>query len=162
MGEILIVALVMTGYMGAAITAEIGAMTVCDEVLALEAMAMNPVRLLVAPRVLASMVMAPLVCLVAVYIGIAGGCFISCVLLDVGLQKYVSRTFAAIRYYDVVTGLIKVEAFAILVALIACHEGFNAADGVVGVGRATTRSVVRSIVAIILCDLIFTALFFFF
>ncbi len=157
----LIVAVVMTGYMGAAITAELGSMTVSEEVLALEAMALSPIRILVVPRVLAAMIMVPLVCLVAVYIGIAGGLFVSYPLLEIGVKKYFTRSFDAIHTLDVVTGLIKVEAFAVLVALIACHEGFSTREGVVGVGRATTNSVVRSIVAIILCDLVFTALFFF-
>jgi phospholipid/cholesterol/gamma-HCH transport system permease protein len=107
------------------------------------------------------MIMVPLVCLVAVYIGIAGGLFVSYPLLEIGVKKYFTRSFDAIHTLDVVTGLIKVEAFAILVALIACHEGLSTNGGVVGVGRATTRSVVRSIVAIILCDLVFTALFYF-
>ncbi len=158
----LIVGVLMTGYMGAAITAELGAMTVSEEVLALETMALSPIRLLVVPRVLAAMIMVPLVCLVAIYIGISGGLFISSTLMEIGLQRYVARTFDAIQYSDVATGLVKVEAFAILVALISCHEGFSASGGVAGVGKATTNSVVRSIIAIILCDLIFTALFFFF
>ncbi len=158
----LIVSVIMTGYMGAAITAELGSMTVSEEILALEVMALNPIRLLVVPRVLAAMIMVPLVCLVAVYIGIAGGLCISYLLLEIGVQKYFARSFDAIHSLDVVTGLIKVEAFAILIALIACHEGFSARGGLGGVGKATTNSVVRSIVAIILCDLVFTALFFFF
>jgi len=157
----LLVAMVITGFMGAAITAEIGTMVVSEEVLSLETGALNPVRFLVVPRVLASMVMMPFVSLVATYVGILGGFVVSYVFLRIEPEKYLHRTVDSLHYKDVFTGLIKSEAFGILVALISCQEGFRVAGGAEGVGRATTNSVVRSIVAIIVCDLIFTALFYF-
>jgi phospholipid/cholesterol/gamma-HCH transport system permease protein len=158
----LLVAMVMTGFMGAAITAEIGTMVVAEEVLSLETGALNPVRFLVVPRVLASMVMMPFVSLVATYVGIFGGFFISYLLLEIEPEKYLHRTVESLHYKDVFTGIIKSEAFGILVALIACQEGFRVTGGAEGVGRATTNSVVRSIVAIIICDMVSTAFFYFF
>ncbi|MBI4604204.1 MAG: ABC transporter permease [Planctomycetes bacterium] len=158
----LLVAMVMTGFSGAAITAEIGTMVVSEEVLALETSALNPVRFLVVPRVLASMVIMPFVSLVATYIGIAGGFFVGNALLGIEAEKYLSRTLDSLKYKDIFTGLVKAEAFGVLVALIACHEGFHVTGGAEGVGRATTNAVVRSIVAIIVCDALFTAFFYYF
>jgi len=153
--------MVMTGFSGAAITAEIGTMVVSEEVLALETGALNPVRFLVVPRVLAAMAMMPIVTLFATYVGILGGFFVGTVLLDIEAEKYLSRTLESLKYKDVATGLVKAEAFGIIVALIACQEGFRVSGGAEGVGRATTNSVVRSIVAIIICDMLFTALFYY-
>jgi phospholipid/cholesterol/gamma-HCH transport system permease protein len=158
----LLVAMVMTGFSGAAITAEIGTMVVSEEVLALETSALNPIRFLVVPRVMAAMLIMPFVTLIATYIGIFGGFFVGNVLLGIEAEKYIHRTLDALKYRDVVTGLLKAEAFGILVAVIACHEGFRVTGGAEGVGRATTNSVVRSIIAIIICDMLFTAFFFYF
>ena len=157
----LLVAMVMTGFSGAAITAEIGTMVVSEEVLALETGALNPVRFLVVPRVLAAMTIMPFVTLVATYIGILGGFFVGNVLLGIEAEKHLNRTLEALKYKDVITGLVKAEAFGMIVALIACQEGFRVTGGAEGVGRATTNSVVRSIVAIIICDMFFTALFYY-
>lgn len=156
----LLVAVVMTGFLGAAITAEIGTMVVSEEVMALEAMALPPIRFLVVPRVLATMVMMPFVSLVATYIGIFGGFCIGHFLLQIDSAKYLARTIESLEYKDVFTGLLKAEAFGILIALIACREGFRVTGGAEGVGRATTNSVVRCIVAIIVCDLVFTIFFY--
>jgi phospholipid/cholesterol/gamma-HCH transport system permease protein len=158
----LLVGVVMTGFLGAAITAEIGTMVVSEEVVALESMALDPVRFLVVPRILAAMILLPFVSLVATYVGIAGGFSIGHFLLDIDAEKYLRRTIESLQYKDVFTGLLKAEAFGILVTLIACKEGFAVTGGAEGVGRATTSSVVRCIVAIIICDLFFTAFFYFF
>jgi len=158
----LLVAVVMTGFTGAAITAEIGTMVVAEEVTALETSALDPIRFLVVPRVLAAMVMMPFISLVATYIGILGGFFVGTLLLDLEAEKFLNRTLNALKYKDIVTGLIKAEAFGALIALIACLEGFHVTGGAEGVGRATTNSVVRSIIAVIVCDMAFTAFFFYF
>ncbi len=157
----LLVAMVMTGYTGAAIAAEIGTMVVSEEVLALETSALNPIRFLVVPRVLASMIMMPFVTLIATYIGVLGGFAIGTAFLGIESQKYLTGTIDSLQYKDVFAGLAKAEAFGILIAVIACYEGLNVTGGAQGVGRATTNSVVRSVVAIIICDLLFTALFFY-
>jgi phospholipid/cholesterol/gamma-HCH transport system permease protein len=158
----LLVGTVMTGFAGAAIAAEIGTMVVSEEVLALETGALDPVRFLVVPRLLAAMIMMPIVTLIATYIGIFGGLAISYWFLDIAAEKFIQRTIDSLKYKDVITGLIKAEAFGILVTLIACYEGLRVTGGAEGVGHATTNSVVRSIVGIIVCDLVFTAFFYFF
>lgn len=158
----LLVGMVMTGFAGAAIAAEIGSMVVSEEVTALEATALHPVRFLVTPRLLAAMVMMPMVALVADYIGVLGGFAIGHFLLDMDTALYIRRTLESLQWRDVITGLVKAEAFGILIVAIACHEGLRVTGGAEGVGRATTNSVVRAIVAIIACDLLFTTFFYFF
>ncbi|HVR75930.1 MAG TPA: ABC transporter permease [Planctomycetota bacterium] len=158
----LLVAMVMAGFNGAAIAAEIGTMVVDEEVTALETSALHPVRFLVVPRVLAAMVMMPFVTLIATYIGIFGGFAVGNLLLDIEAEKYLSRTLESLKHKDLIAGLVKAEAFGILVALIACQEGMRVTGGAQGVGRATTNAVVRAIVAIIVCDMLFTAFFFYF
>lgn len=157
----LLVAVVMTGFSGAAIAAEIGTMVVSEEVMALETSALDPIRFLVIPRLLAAMLMMPLVTLVATYVGILGGFAVAYAVLQIEGDTFLRRTVESLKYKDVVTGLIKAEAFGILVTLIACYEGLRVSGGAQGVGRATTNSVVRSIIAIIICDLVFTAIFYF-
>jgi phospholipid/cholesterol/gamma-HCH transport system permease protein len=157
----LLVGMVMTGFAGAAIAAEIGSMVVSEEVLALEASALHPVRFLVTPRLLAAMILMPIVALVASHIGVLGGFTIGWLLLDMEPALYLRRTLDSLQYRDVVTGLIKAEAFGVLITAIGCHEGLRVTGGAEGVGRATTNSVVRSIVAIIACDLLFTTAFYF-
>ena len=127
--------------------------------LALQISGLEPIRFLVAPRMLATLISMPFVSLVAAYVGILGGFFVGYFLEGMGAAKYLHRTLEALRLADVITGLVKAEAFGILISLIACREGFRVAGGAEGVGRATTSSVVRCVVAIIVCDLFFTALF---
>ena len=158
----LLVGVVMTGFSGAAIAAEIGTMVVSEEVLALETSAINPLRFLVVPRLLAAMLMMPLVTLVATYIGVVGGFFVSYVILGIEGPTFLRRAVESLQYKDVATGLIKAEAFGVLLTIIACHEGLRVRGGAGGVGVATTNSVVRSIIAIIVCDLLFTGVFYFF
>lgn len=157
----LITGMVMTGFAGAAIAAEIGTMVVSEEVMALEAGALNPVRFLVVPRLLAAMVLMPVVCTIASYLGVLGGFTVAYFFLDMSPLLFLNRTIDSLVYRDVVAGLLKAEAFGLLIALISCYEGLNVTGGAGGVGRATTNSVVRSIIAIIVCDLIFTAALYF-
>lgn len=157
----LLVAMVMTGFTGAAVAAELGTMVVSEEVMALETSALHPVRFLVVPRVLASMLMMPCVSLVATYVGVLGGYCIGTFLLGIESERYIRGTLDSLKASDVLVGLAKAEAFGLLIALIACYEGLHVTGGAEGVGRATTNSVVRSIVAIIICDLVFTAIFFY-
>jgi phospholipid/cholesterol/gamma-HCH transport system permease protein len=153
----LLVGMVMTGYAGAAIAAEIGTMVVSEEVIALESSALDPVRFLVVPRVLAAMIVMPLVALIAIYVGCLGGFVVGVAFLDMDKLEYVGRTIDSLSMNDLITGLVKAEIFGILIAGIACYEGLSVSGGAEGVGRATTNAVVRSIVALIISDLLFTA-----
>ena len=158
----LLVGMVMTGYAGAAIAAEIGTMVVSEEVVALESNALNPIRFLVVPRLLAAMIMMPLVTLIAMYVGVFGGFVVGVYVLEMEPVKYLHRTIEALKFNDLLTGFIKAEIFGIIIATIACKEGLSVTRGAEGVGVATTNAVVRSIVNIIISDLVFTTLFFFF
>lgn len=157
----LLVGMVMTGFSGAAIAAEIGTMVVSEEVIALEASALNPVRFLVVPRLLAAMILMPVISLLATYVGVFGGFVVANLFLDMDALQFFRRAVDSLVASDVVVGLLKAEAFGILIVLVACLEGLRVTGGAEGVGRATTNSVVRSIVALIVCDLIFTAIFYF-
>ena len=156
----LLTGVVLSGFAGAAIAAEIGSMKVGEELAAMESLALPPARYLMAPRLLAAAVVGPLITIFATYVGIAGGLEISQFLLGLSAGQYLERTLAALTLQDVTLGLAKGEVFAVLVAAIACFEGSRAAGGARGVGRAATAAVVKSIVAIIAADLFLTVLFF--
>lgn len=157
----LLTAIVMSGYVGAAIAAELGTMKVSEEILALETSALSPVRFLVVPRLFGAMIMFVPLTVLADLIGIFGGYIISTQLLDMSPSLYINRTVVAVKNKDIITGLIKAEAFAIVVSLVACYEGMGVTGGAEGVGKSTTTSVVLAIVFIIVADCFFTALFYF-
>jgi phospholipid/cholesterol/gamma-HCH transport system permease protein len=156
----LVAAIVLTGFAGASIAAEIGTMVVSEEIEALQAEAINPIRFLVVPRVLATAVMMVCVAVVADLTGVFGGLAISRLFLGVSTHQYVRHTFEAIHVRDFATGLIKAGVFGTLISSLACFLGLGVTGGAQGVGVATTRTVVLTIVALILVDLIFTAVFY--
>lgn len=156
----LISAVVLSGFAGASIAAEIGAMVESEEIKALRAHALNPVHFLVVPRYLATVIMLSGLAVLADVVGLLGGLFTGVVVLDLPVGVYVEFTRMAITHTDFLTGLVKAGVFGWLIAMIACYEGLHVSGGAVGVGRATTATVVKSIVAIISADCLFTALFF--
>ena len=156
----LLTAIVLTGFAGASIAAEMGTMVVGEEILALETSALNPVRFLVMPRVIACIIMVFCLTMLANIVGILGGFTISVTVLNLSPESYYRTTIEYLKMQDLVTGLIKSIGFGGLIALIACQEGLRVSGGAEGVGKATTRSVVYGIVAIISTDLFFSWLFF--
>lgn len=159
----ILTAVVLTGFAGASIAAELGTMVVSEEIEAMEAMALNPVRFLVVPRVLATFVMMILLAVVADLMIAVGGYLTSRLVL--GPTSYVGywdRMRDQLKYRDFYTGLIQSGMFGLLISLIACHEGLKVTGGAEGVGRATTMTVVYSIVAIISSACVFTAIFYVF
>ncbi len=156
----LLSAIVLSGFAGASIAAEIGAMVESEEIKALRAHALDPVRFLVTPRLLATVVMLTGLAVMADVVGVLGGLFTSWLVLDIQPLMYLENTRAALLYRDFFTGLVKAGVFGMLIALIACYEGLNVRGGAEGVGRATTSTVVRSIVALIATDCLFTVLFY--
>ncbi len=156
----LITAIVMTGFAGASIAAEIGTMNVEEEILALETSALNPVRVLVMPRVMACILMLLVLTVIANIVTVLGGFTISAAVLGMSPQQYYSITRDALKMQDLITGLVKSMAFGGLIALIGCQEGLRVEGGAEGVGRATTRAVVYGIVAIISTDLFFSWFFY--
>ncbi len=153
--------LIVAGRCGAAISAELGTMTVTEQVDALETMSVNPVHYLVVPRFLAMMVMVPLLTIYADFFGILGGYVIGVGRLNITSAMYMKMTWDPLAVKDVITGLIKSLSFAAIICLISCFEGLNSEEGAEGVGKATTSSVVRSFILIIVADCFFTALFYF-
>ena len=154
-------ALIVAGRCGASISAELGTMRVTEQVDALETMSANPVQYLVVPRFVAMMIMLPLLTIYSDFFGIIGGYLIGVGKLNITHAMYVKMTFEPLAIKDVVTGLIKSISFAMIICTISCFEGINSAEGAEGVGRATTASVVRSFILIIVADCFFTALFYF-
>jgi len=152
---------VMAGFAGASIAAELGTMRVNEEISALESIGLNPVGYLVVPRLLATMIMVPCLTILADLVGIMGGFVIGTGLLGINYTLWFNRSIEFLVYKDIYTGTIKSLFFAIIVALISCYEGFRVEGGPEGVGRATTRSVVIIIVMVIAADCFFTALFYF-
>jgi phospholipid/cholesterol/gamma-HCH transport system permease protein len=157
----LVAAIVLTGFAGASIAAEIGTMTVSEEIEALEAHAISPVRFLVVPRVLATTVMMVCLAVVADLMGSLGGLVVSRFFIGIDVQQYVDRTFSAIELKDFITGLFKAAVFGTIISGLACYLGLKVTGGAQGVGVATTRTVVNTIVALIFVDLLFTAVFYF-
>jgi phospholipid/cholesterol/gamma-HCH transport system permease protein len=156
----LVSAIVLTGFAGASIAAEIGTMVVSEEIEALEAQAISPIRFLVVPRVLATTVMMVCVAVVGDITGVFGGLFVSKFLLGIDATQYLNRTFEAIKVRDFVTGLVKAAVFGSLISSLACYLGLGVSGGAQGVGVATTRTVVFTIVALITVDLLFTMSFY--
>lgn len=154
-------ALVVTGRVGASITAELGTMKVTEQIDALESLATSPVQYLVVPRLVALLVMLPLLTVCADVIGILGGYLIGVYKLGVSPSLYMRMTWEALQLKDLVTGLLKSAIFAAIVATIACHEGFETTGGAEGVGRATTLAVVISFILIVASDCLVTAIFYF-
>ncbi len=156
----LITAIVLSGFAGASIAAELGAMVESEEIKALRAHALNPVQFLVVPRFLATVVMLVGLAVIADVVGVGGGFATSVLVLGVSPNTYLSATQDAVFLKDFFTGLFKAGVFGVLISMIACYEGLNVTGGAVGVGRATTSTVVKSIVALIGTDAVFTAVFY--
>jgi phospholipid/cholesterol/gamma-HCH transport system permease protein len=123
-------------------------------------LALDPIRYLVGPRVLATVVMTVCLTVVADVVGVAGGMIISWGALGISPAVYRNSTIAAVTVLAFGTGLIKAAIFGLLISLIACFEGLRVVGGAEGVGRATTRTVVFSIVSLIGADCLFTAIFY--
>lgn len=158
----LITAIVLSGFAGASIAAEVGAMVESEEIKALRAHALNPIQFLIVPRFLATTLMIVGLAVIADVVGVLGGLLTSWGVLGISPHVYLDMTQEALVVKDFVTGLVKALVFGMLISMIACYQGLNVSGGAVGVGRATTRTVVQCIVAIIGMDAVFTAVFYVF
>jgi phospholipid/cholesterol/gamma-HCH transport system permease protein len=153
---VLIAAIVVAGRSGSAIAARIGSMQMSQEIDALRVMGIEPVRHLVAPILCAMLLMMPVLTLFADTAALIGGGLYTGIVLKLSLATFIDRCFDTLVLYDLMQGLLKSLVFGILIALIACANGFTVSGGAEGLGRATTRSVVLSIAAIVVADMIFT------
>jgi phospholipid/cholesterol/gamma-HCH transport system permease protein len=157
----LMAAIVLSGFAGASIAAEMGSTVVSEEIEALQAHAIDPVRFLVVPRVLATAVMLVCVSVVGDLMGVIGGLVVGQSFLGIGHEQYIQHTLLALKLRDFITGLSKAAVFGVVISSLACYLGLGVTGGAEGVGRATTRTVVLTIVSLIAIDLIFNAVFFY-
>ena len=156
----LISAIVLTGIGGAAIAAELGTMVVGEEIEAMQVHALNPIRFLVVPRLLATVISLMVLCVVGQLVAVASGWWVSVFVLEIPSGIYVDNAIEQLKLVDFFTGLCKAAVFGLAIGLIACHNGLSVTGGASGVGRATTNTVVHSIVSVIFADLVFTSIFY--
>jgi phospholipid/cholesterol/gamma-HCH transport system permease protein len=152
--------LMVAGRVGAAMAAEIGTMRVTDQIDALTTLSTDPMKYLVAPRLLAATLALPLLVLVGDILGVLGGFIIATVKLDFNAATYLSNTLNYMQTIDVVSGLAKAAVFGFLIALLGCFNGYASRGGAQGVGAATTSAVVAASVLILAFDYGLTELFF--
>ena len=157
----MLAAVVLTGFAGAAIAAELGTMVVGEEISALRTGAIHPVRFLVVPRVIACVIMTVALTVLANIVATTGGGLISWGVLQIDPWQYYHTAMEALTVKDIVTGLIKGAVYGFIIVIVSCYEGLSVTGGAGGVGRATTLSVVRSIFLIIAANCAFTAFFYF-
>ncbi len=151
-------ALMVSSRAGSAMTTELGSMRVTSQIDALTAMAVNPVQYLVVPRLVAGVVMVPVLTMLFTFVGMVGAWIVCVQLLGLDHGIFIDRFRWIVDWPDVRQGLIKAAVFGLTVMLIACRQGFFASGGAAGVGRATNRSVVHNAVAILLLDYVITSL----
>ncbi|MEO6036108.1 MAG: ABC transporter permease [Verrucomicrobiota bacterium] len=157
----LLIAIIVIGRSGSAITAELGTMKVSEEIEALGVMAINPIRFLIVPRFIAMLIMLPILTVFGNYVGIVGGWTICHFALDMNTAAYVLRSAEAAKLGDLYSGLAKSAVFAWLIVTIACQAGLKVEGGAEGGGTATTQTVVYSLLAILVANALLTGLFFF-
>jgi phospholipid/cholesterol/gamma-HCH transport system permease protein len=152
--------LMVAGRVGAALAAEIGTMRVTEQIDALSTLATNPFKYLIAPRIIAGVLMLPLLVLVADIIGVFGGYLVSVYKLDFNAGNYLKNTVDFLEVADVVSGLVKAAVFGFLVSLMGCYHGYHSRGGAQGVGTATTNAVVSASILILSFNYVITELFF--
>ncbi|MBV8547293.1 MAG: ABC transporter permease [Acidobacteria bacterium] len=156
-----LMALMVGGRVGAGIAAELGTMKVTEQIDALRALATNPVRKLVVPRVLATTIMMPLLTLLACFIGILGGLVIAVGSLHLSSNFYIRSVIETVKYNDLASGVGKTFFFGFTIGLIACYNGLSTTGGADGVGRSTTATVVTASITVLILDFFLTKVFLF-
>jgi len=151
--------LLVAGRVGSGITAEIGSMAVTEQVDAIRALGASPIKKLVVPKVLATLIMLPILTIVADFVGIMGGMLISMKDLGQTSSYYLQHVVKALTFDDIFSGVGKTFFFALFIAIIGCYNGLNATGGADGVGRATTATVVAASIMILISDFFLTKLF---
>lgn len=152
--------LMVAGRVGAAIAAEVGTMKVTEQIDALKTLSIDPYRYLVVPRVIAGVIMMPILVLLADTIGILGGYLVSTYKLGVNPANYIHETFKILEAQDVISGLIKASVFGYIITLFGSYFGYTSKGGAQGVGSATTNAVVISSIMILCANYILTAVLF--
>jgi len=156
----LITGLVLAGRVGANIAAEIGTMRVTEQIDALVTLSTNPMKYLVAPRLLAATVAMPILVAVGDTIGILGGYLVGTGRLGFNSNNYLKNTIDFMQLEDVTSGLAKAAVFGFIIALMGCYHGYNSGRGAQGVGKATINAVVSASVMILAANYVLTEVFF--
>ncbi len=156
---ILLTAIIIAGRSGSAFTAQIGTMRVNQEVDAMEALGLDPMDILVMPRLLALVISLPLLAVFADIMGLAGGALVAVLVLDISLVQFLERLNDAVSLNSFLIGIVKAPVFGFVIALVGCREGLNVSGSAESVGRQTTKSVVVSIFLVILINAMFSILF---
>ncbi len=152
--------LIVAGRAGSAMTASLGTMRVTEQIDALYTLAANPIKYLVVPRVIAGVIMLPVLAIISDIIGIYGGYVVAVLMLDSNPVTYMERSFNIMENVDLFSGLAKAAVFGFIISIIGCYFGFFTEGGAEGVGKATTRSVVVAFLLIFVTNYIMTAVFF--
>lgn len=152
--------LMVAGRVGASMAAEIGTMKVTEQIDALKTLSTNPFKYLVAPRVIAGVLMLPILVLIADIIGVMGGYLVSVHSLGFSSGPYINNTIKFLETIDVVSGLVKSAFFGFVISIMGCYFGYNSKGGAEGVGIATTNAVVSASILILLLNYIITGWFF--
>jgi phospholipid/cholesterol/gamma-HCH transport system permease protein len=158
MGPVL-TALMIGARVGAGIAAELGSMTVTEQVDAMRALASSPVKKLVVPRVLATIVILPVLTIIADVVGLFGGLLIAVTQLGISAEFFYASLVRNVHLSDLMSGLCKALFFGYLIAIIACGKGLGTQGGADGVGRAATTAVVAASISILVADFFLTKLF---
>lgn len=153
-------ALIVGGRIGSGMTAELGTMKVTEQIDALRSMAADPVKKLVVPKLMATLLMLPALTVIGDVLGILGGLVIAVFQLDLAPGFYINDMLSALTIADVLSGVGKAFFFAYFIAIVGCHNGLKASGGADGVGRATTNTVVQASILILVSDFFLTKLFY--
>jgi len=152
-------AVMLAGRVGGALTAELGTMRVTEQIDAVKSMGTDPVRYLVAPRVIACLLLTPFLIIYADLMGVIGGYFVGVVQLGINSRAYWSFSASGVELWDVSIGVIKGFFFGAAIALISCYKGFHCREGAQGVGRACTEAFVASFICILALDFALAVIF---
>lgn len=152
--------LIIAASVGSAIAAQLGTMTVSEEIAALEVMSINPNRFLVMPRLVALCVMMPVLSVYTNILGILGGAVVGSTQLGVSFTAYMDNATQFATNKDLYVGLFKALVFGIVITTVSCHQGFMTTEGAVGVGKATRRSVIISFLVILVVGYMITRMFY--
>jgi len=152
--------LMLAARVGASIAAELGTMRVTEQIDALKTLNVNPMKYLVVPRVLAGLIMLPILVFIADIIGVMGGWLVGVYVLDFSSVSYIKQTMDFVTWADVQSGLIKAAVFGLIVTLMGCYHGYNSQRGAQGVGLATTNAVVSSAILILIFNYLLTQMLF--
>ena len=153
-------ALMVAGRIGAAMAAEIGTMRVTEQIDALSTLNTNPYQYLIAPRVLAGVVMMPVLVLIGDILGVCGGYLVGVYKLDFNATTYLINTWNYLKPMDIISGLTKAAVFGFIIALLGCYNGFHSKGGAQGVGQATTNAVVSASILVLIFNYLLTEAFF--